>query len=82
MIYDLVDKENSDMWQLYLDAGDDIIVSIVDALSESGDTELGKALRQLHKNASGDYTKTYTFLNNNKTYLEKKMMKYIIEQGV
>ncbi len=77
MIYDLVDRASSTMWQFYLDASDDIIVSVEDALASCGDTELGKVLRQLHKNAAGDYTKTSTFLNNNKTYLQKKMMKYI-----
>ena len=52
-------------------------MSVEDALASSGDTELGKVFRQLHKNAAGDYTKTSAFLNNNKTYLQKKMMKYI-----
>ena len=77
MIYDLADRGNEAIWNLYLNANDDIMVSIADALAESGDNELGKVFRQLHKTAGGNYAKTETFINNNKTYIQKKMMKYI-----
>lgn len=76
-VYDLIDRGSAQMWKSYLDADDDVIVSIADALAMNGDIELGKALRFLHKKAEGDYTKTEKFLSDNKNYLEKKMMSYV-----
>ena len=77
VIFDLEDRGNETMWALYLGASDEIIVSIVDALALGGDVELGKAIRQLHKNAEGDAEKTQKFLSDNKVYIQKKMLKYV-----
>ena len=77
VLFDLEDRGNETMWALYLGASDEIIVSIVDALALGGDVELGKAIRQLHKNAEGDAEKTQKFLSDNKVYIQKKMLKYV-----
>ena len=77
VLFDLEDRGNETMWALYLAASDEIIVSIVDALALGGDVELGKAIRQLHKNAEGDAEKTQKFLSDNKVYIQKKMLKYV-----
>ena len=77
VLFDLSDRGNDAVWALYLNASDDIIVSIVDALALGGDIELGKAIRHLHKTAEGDAEKTQKFLSDNKVYIQKKMVKYV-----
>ena len=76
-LFDLVDRGNDTVWNLYLNASDEIIVSIVDALVACDDAELGKAVRHLHKTAEGDAEKTKKFLTDNKLYIQKKMLKYV-----
>lgn len=76
-LYDLSMHGNDALWQLYTDAEDDVIVSIVDALALAGDTELGKAVRYLHKNSGGESEKTKRFLSDNTVYIRKKMLKYV-----
>ena len=76
-LYDLSTRGNDAIWQLYLSADDEIIVSLVDALALAGDVELGKAIRYLHKNAEGNAEKTKRFLSDNSEYIQKKMLKYI-----
>ena len=77
VLFDLTDRSNETIWNLYLAASDEIIVSIVDALALGGDIELGKAIRHLHKTAEGDSEKTMKFLSDNKAYIQKKMVKYV-----
>ena len=77
VLFDLVDRGNDVIWQLYLNASDEIIVSIADALVAGGDADLGKAVRHLHKTAEGDVQKTKKFLSDNKAYIQKKMIKYV-----
>lgn len=77
VLFDLADRGNDTTWQLYLNANDDIIVSIVDALAAGGDAELGRAIRHLHKNEEGNAEKTKKFLSDNKVYIQKKMVKYV-----
>ena len=76
-LYDLATRGNDAVWQLYISADDDIIVSLVDALALAGDLDLGKAVRYLHKNADGNMEKTKNFLNDNTVYIQKKMLKYV-----
>ena len=78
-LYDLATRGNDAVWQLYIAADDDIIVSLVDALALAGDLELGKAIRYLHKNAAGNAEKTQKFLSDNVEYIQKKMLKYVKE---
>ncbi len=77
VLFDLIDRGNDTIWQLYLNASDDIIVSISDALTSGGDADLGKAIRHLHRTAEGDAEKTKKFLSDNKLYVQKKMVKYV-----
>ena len=77
VIYDLADRANETIWNLYLMANSSIIDSIAEALEMSGDGELGKAFKFLHENAAGDYERTQKFLNDNKKYIQNKMIKYI-----
>ncbi len=77
VLFDLIDRGNDTVWQLYLSASEDIIVSISDALTVGGDAELAKAIRHLHKNSEGDAEKTRKFLSDNKLYIQKKMLKYV-----
>lgn len=76
-LYDLSTRGNDAIWQIYICADDDIIVSVVDALALAGDIELGKAIRYLHKNAEGNAEKTQKFLSDNIVYIQKKMLKYV-----
>lgn len=77
ILYDLADRANESIWNLYLMADSSIIDSIAEALGENGDTDLGKALKFLHENASGDYERTEKFLEDNKKYIQNKMIKYV-----
>lgn len=76
-LYDLSTRGNDAIWQLYITADDDIVVSVVDALALAGDIELGKAVRYLHKNSEGNAEKTQKFLSDNIVYIQKKMLKYV-----
>ena len=77
VIYDLCDRANESIWNLYLMADGAIIDSINEALEANGDGELGKAFKFLHENAAGDYERTQRFLTDNKKYIQNKMLKYV-----
>ena len=77
VIYDLCDRSNETIWNLYLMADGAIIDSVAEALEDNDDGELGKAFKFLHENASGDYERTQKFLNDNKKYIQNKMIKYV-----
>ena len=77
VLYDLSERANESIWNLYLMADTAIINSIVDALDDNSDDELGKAFKFLHKNASGDYERTEKFLADNQKYIQNKMLKYV-----
>ena len=77
IIYDLCDRSNESIWNLYLMADSAIINSIADALEINDDGELGKAFKFLHENASGNYERTQKFLEDNRKYIQNKMIKYV-----
>ncbi len=77
ILYDLGDRANESVWNLYLTADPSIIDSIVAALELNGDDDLGKAFKFLHENAAGSYERTEKFLADNKKYIQNKMVKYV-----
>lgn len=77
ILYDLYDKANESVWNLYLMADPSIINSIAVALEQNEDVELSKAFKFLHKNANGSYERTEKFLADNKKYIQNKMVKYV-----
>lgn len=77
ILYDLSDRANESIWNLYLEADASIIESIVAALELNGDNDLGKAFKFLHENAAGSYERTEKFLADNKKYIQNKMVKYV-----
>ena len=79
VLYDLGTRENDALWDLYLSADEDVVLSIADAIANVGDAELGKAIKYLHKNAAGNAEKTKHFLSDNSIYIQKKMLKYVKE---
>ena len=79
VIYDLGTRGNDVIWELYLSADENIVLSIADAIACAGDAELGKAIKYLHKNSAGNAEKTKHFLSDNSIYIQKKMLKYVKE---
>lgn len=79
VLYDLGTRGNDALWELYLSADENIVLSIADAIAGTGDAELGKAIKYLHKNAAGNPEKTKHFLSDNSIYIQKKMLKYVKE---
>ena len=77
MLYDLIDRGNEEVWNLYLAADPELIDSIASALELNEDNELGKAFKFLHENAAGNYERTEKFLADNKKYIQNKMVKYV-----
>lgn len=77
ILYDLHDRANESVWNLYLMADESIIDSIANALELNEDHELGKAFKFLHSNAGGSYERTERFLSDNKKYIQNKMVKYV-----
>ena len=77
ILYDLGDRANESIWNLYLEADPAIIDSIVAALELNGDDDLGKAFKFLYENAAGSYERTEKFLADNKKYIQNKMVKYV-----
>jgi hypothetical protein len=77
ILYDLCDRANESIWNLYLMADRSIIESISEALEANDDGELGKAFSFLHENASGNYERTQKFLEDNRKYIQNKMVKYV-----
>ena len=77
ILYDLSERANQSVWNLYLMADGELISSIADAISLNGDEELAKAFKFLHENASGSYERTEKFLADNKKYIQVKMLKYV-----
>ncbi len=77
ILYDLSDRANENVWNLYLNADASIIDSIASALELNGDNDLGKAFKFLHENSAGSYERTEKFLADNKKYIQSKMVKYV-----
>ena len=77
ILYDLSDRANESIWNLYVMADASIIDSIVSALEANDDGDLGKAFKYLHENAEGNYERTEKFLADNKKYIQNKMVKYV-----
>lgn len=77
ILFDLSERANEGVWNLYLMADNSIIESIASALELNDDEELAKAFRFLHENASGSYERTEKFLADNKKYIQAKMVKYV-----
>lgn len=78
-LYDLGTRGNDTLWELYLSADEQIILSLVDAIAASGDVELSKTVKYLHGKAEGNPEKTKRFLSDNSIYIQRKMLKYIKE---
>ena len=77
ILYDLSDRANESIWNLYLEADPSIIESIASALELNEDNDLGKAFKFLHENAAGSYERTEKFLADNRKYIQNKMVKYV-----
>ena len=77
IIYDLSERANEGVWNLYLMADRSIIDSIAAALELNRDAELANAFRYLHENAAGSFERTEKFLADNKKYIQTKMVKYV-----
>ena len=77
ILYDLYDRANEGIWNLYVMADASIIDAIVAGLELNGDSELGNAFKFLHSNANGNYERTEKFLADNKKYIQNKMVKYV-----
>lgn len=77
ILYDLVDRSNEAIWQLYLEADKEIIETIASALELNEDVELANAFKFLHENSEGSYERTEKFLGDNKKYIQTKMVKYV-----
>ncbi len=77
IIYDLSQRANEGVWNLYLMADSSIIDAIAAALELNGDEELANAFRFLHENAAGSFERTEKFLADNKKYIQAKMVKYV-----
>lgn len=77
ILFDLSERSNEGVWNLYLMADAAIIDSIVNALELNEDGELANAFKFLHENAAGNYDRTKKFLEGNKKYIQAKMVKYV-----
>ena len=77
ILYDLSERSNEGIWNLYLLADASIIGAICSALESNGDEELANAFKFLHESASGSYERTEKFLADNKKYIQSKMVKYV-----
>ncbi len=77
IIYDLSERANEGVWNLYLMADSSIIDAIASALELNSDDELANAFRYLHENAGGDFERTEKFLLDNRKYIQAKMVKYV-----
>lgn len=77
IIYDLSERANEGIWNLYLMADPSIIDAIAEALELNNDEDLANAFRYLHENADGNYERTEKFLLDNRKYIQTKMVKYV-----
>lgn len=77
ILYDLSQRANEGVWNLYLMADSSIIEAIAAAIEFNGDEELANAFKFLHENAGGSYERTERFLADNKKYIQAKMVKYV-----
>lgn len=77
ILYDLSQRANEGVWNLYLMADGSIIDAIAAALELNGDGELANAFRFLHENAAGSFERTEKFLTDNRKYIQAKMVKYV-----
>lgn len=77
ILFDLSERANESVWNLYLMADSSIIDAIAAALELNGDGELANAFRYLHENAAGSFERTEKFLADNKKYIQTKMVKYV-----
>lgn len=81
MLYDLADRDAQLLWDLYLNASEDLILSMSEQIERNCDAkgrfdEFGRYIIKLHSSADGNYEKSRKFILDNKGYLEKKMFEY------
>jgi hypothetical protein len=77
ILYDLSERANEGIWNLYLLASPEIIDAIVSALEMNEDGELGRVFKFLYENSDGSYERTKKFLSDNVKYIQNKMVKYV-----
>ena len=77
ILFDLSERANEGVWNLYLMADRSIIESIAAAIDHNGDEELANAFKFLHENAAGNHERTKKFLADNKKYIQARIVKYV-----
>ena len=77
ILYDLSQRANEGVWNLYLMADKSIIEALAAAIEFNNDEELANAFKFLHENAAGSYERTERFLADNRKYIQAKMVKYV-----
>ncbi len=77
ILFDLSQRANEGVWNLYLMADKSIIEAIAAAIEFNGDEELANAFKFLHANAAGSFERTERFLADNRKYIQAKMVKYV-----
>lgn len=78
MIYDLTEHNSPAYWNLFATADPAIISSICDALSDSGDAQLGTSLVFLRERHADNIEKISRFFMDNRAYMQKQMLKYVL----
>ncbi len=79
MLYDLVELDRPEGWQMFLCASPAVIDSLTDALGRAGEDDMIKKLRHAYNNASGrdDFEWIRDYLTGNQKYLKGRMMGYV-----
>ena len=78
MIYDLTEHNSPAYWQLFAKADVAIVSSICDALSDNDDAQLGATLVFLRQHHAGNIDKISHFFMDNRAYMQKQMVKYVL----
>lgn len=79
MLYDLIELDRQESWELFNEADSEVISSLIAALKMNDEDEMGKTVRYLHETAEGphDIERLRDFLTGNAKYIRRRMLKYI-----
>lgn len=79
MLYDLIELDRPETWELFTSADSTVIETLCDVLSVVGDEAMSGTLKQAYENAAdvSDTEWLRDFLTGNAKYIRRRMMDYI-----
>ena len=80
MLYDLIELDRPELWELFTGADTDVISSLCTALKDAGETEMVDTLIDAYESAESvdDIEWARDFIKGNEKYISRRMREYVL----